>query len=264
MTGIRVSGRRRAVWFLIFWSAVGIASYVLGVRNALGQRAEDSVLDAAQFTTDPPPPLNLVSIPTVAIALIIVGVIAWISHGFTRAIAVTVIPAAAIVASQLLKLRLLTRPELFELDAANTFPSGHMTVFAALTAALVWAVPAAARGFVALLGTALVAAVGWQLLAYGWHRPSDVYGGIALAVIAFSLAALVRPAASRGAVVLGATTSIGLALVGWITVGGALLLAAIAAATSNPALMLSAGEFGGVAAAALAMRSMLHLAAGRV
>ena len=263
MSGIADGGRRRALWALIFWAAIGIASYVLGVRNAVGQRAEESVLDAAQFTTDPPPPLNLVSIPSVAIALALVGIIAWASHGFRRALVVTVVPAAAILASQLLKLRLLTRPELFELDSANTFPSGHMTVFAAITAALIWAVPSRFRALVTLAGAGLIGAVGWQLLAYGWHRPSDVYGGIALALLAFASAALIRPATSRGTAVLGRSVAIGLALVGWITAAGAAALAAGAAAAANPDLMLSAGEFGGVAAAALAGRSMLLLGSGR-
>lgn len=263
MSGISVGGRRRAAWFLIFWTVVGAASYVLGVRFALGQRAEESVLEAAQFTTDPPPPLNLVSIPTVVIALVIVGIIAWVSHGFKRAVVVTTVPALAILASQLLKLRLLTRPELFELDAVNTFPSGHMTVFAAITAALVWAVPSRLRAFVSLLGAALVALVGWQLLAYGWHRPSDVYGGVALAMVAFAFAALMRPATSRGTAVLGASTSVGLAIIGWVMVGAAVVLVWIAVTSDNSGLMLAAGEFGGVAAAALAMRSMLLLGSGR-
>ncbi|WP_336659326.1 phosphatase PAP2 family protein [Leucobacter sp. USHLN153] len=263
MSGIALSGRRRAAWFLVFWVVIGVASYVLGVRNPLGQRAEDSVLGAAEFTTDPPAPLNLVSVPSVAIALVLIGAIAWVAHGFQRALVVTVVPAAAVIASQLLKLRLLSRPELFSLDAPNTFPSGHMTVFAALTAALIWAVPSAARAFVSLGGTVLVAVAGWQLLAYGWHRPSDVYGGVALAVVAFACAALVRPARSRGTAVLGRVLSVGLALVGWIVAGGAIILAVAAAYAGNSTLLLTAGEFGAVGAAALAMRSMLLLGSGR-
>lgn len=262
MTGAS-AGRRRAVWFLAFWAVVGVASYVLGVRNVLGQRAEESVLDAAEFTFTPPAPLNLVSVPTIAIALAVVGVVAWASHGLRRALVVTAIPAGAIVAAQLLKLRLLTRPELFELDAANTFPSGHMTVFAAISCALVWAVPSRVRAFVALGGAALIAAVGWQLLAYGWHRPSDVYGGIALAVAAFALAALILPPTSGGPVVLGRSTSVGLAIVGWVCVAAAVVLVGIAVANESSALMLSAGEFGGVGAGALAARTMLLLAGRR-
>nr|WP_272928713.1 phosphatase PAP2 family protein [Leucobacter luti] len=176
---------------------------------------------------------------------------------------VVLLPAAAIATSQLLKLHLLTRPELFELDAPNTFPSGHMTVFTALTAALIWAVPAGIRALVAVAGTVLLGVVSWQLLAYGWHRPSDVFGALALGVVAFALAGLARPARVRGAVVLGSTISIGLALVGWIVVFGALILAGVAALRGNADLMLTAAEFGGVGASALASRALLLLSAGR-
>ncbi|TDP92514.1 PAP2 superfamily protein [Leucobacter luti] len=263
MNGIATGGRRRALWFTIFWLGVGIASFVLGVQNPIGQRAEDILLDAAEFTTNPPAPLNLVSIPSIAIALLLLGVLALFAHGIQRALVVTLLPAAAIATSQLLKLHVLTRPELFELDAPNTFPSGHMTVFTALTAALIWAVPAQIRAFVALAGAGLLGAVGWQLLAYGWHRPSDVLGALALGVIAFALAGLIRPARTRGTVTLGATISIGLVLLGWIMVAAALTLAAIAGVSGNADLMLSAGEFGGVGASALAARALLLLSVGR-
>ncbi len=257
------SGRLRALWFAIFWAVVGVGSYVLGVQNALGQRAENSVLDAAEFTYSPPPPLNLVSIPSVAIALLVVGIIAFFVHGIRRALVVTVVPALAIVASQLLKQQLLTRPQLFELDLPNTFPSGHMTVFTVLTAALIWGVPTRVRSFVTLGGAALLAAAGWQLLAYGWHRPSDVFGGLALGTLAFSLACLIRPATARGLAVLGRTTSIGLVLIGWTMVAAALALTGMAAWRESADLMLSAGEFGGVGVSALAARSLFLLSSER-
>ncbi len=263
MSGLRTGGRRRALWFTLLWLGVGVGSYVLGVRFTLGQRAEESVLEAADFTTNPPPPLNLVSIPSVAVALVVIGLIALFAHGLQRAIVVTLAPAAAIVASQLLKIHVLTRPELFELDAPNTFPSGHMTVFTVIVAALIWAVPAQLRAFTALGGAALLSVVSWQLLAYGWHRPSDVLGALALGTLAFALAALLRPARSRGTVVLGSTVSVGLVVIGGVAVAGALVLAGIAASTGNAGLMLSAGEFGGVGTSAIAARSLLLLSAGR-
>lgn len=263
MTGIAVGGRRRALWFTVLWAAVGVGSFIIGVQSELGQRAEGVVLDAAEFTTSPPAPLNLVSTPAIAVALLIIGVLALFAHGIQRALVVTLLPAAAIAASQLLKLQLLTRPQLFEFDAPNTFPSGHMTVFTALVAGLIWAVPARVRAFVAVAGAALLGAVSWQLLAYGWHRPSDILGALALGVLAFALACLARPARARGRVALGRMLSIGLALIGWIVVGAALVLAGIAALHSHPDLMLTAGEFGGVGASALAARSILLLSAGR-
>ena len=263
MTAAAPTGRRQALWFSIFWIALGVGSYLLGVRNEFGQRAEDSVLDAAEFTTNPPPPLNLVSIPTVGIALAVIAAIALFAHGIRRAIVVAVVPALGIVASQLLKQQLLTRPQLFEFDLPNTFPSGHMTVFTVLAAALIWAVPTKIRAFVALAAAALLSAVGWQLLAYGWHRPSDVLGGLALGTLAFALACLIQPITLRGAPALGSTISIGLALIAWIVAGGAILLALFAAWTASADLMLSAGEFGGIAVSAFAARTLLLLSSRR-
>lgn len=259
----QVSGRRRALWFVIFWAAVGVGSFVLGVQNELGQRAENFALDAAEFTTSPPPPLNLVSVPAVAVALIIVGVIALAVHGLRRAIVVTVVPALAIIASQLLKQQWLTRPALFELDLPNTFPSGHITVFTVLTAGLIWAVPARSRALVTLGCAALLGAAGWQLLAFGWHRPSDVFGGVALGALAFSLACFLKPVTVNGRAVLGRTVSVGLAMSGWILLGGAAVLMLVAWAGDNAGLMLSAGEFGSLGFSALASRTLLLLSTPR-
>lgn len=256
------AGRGRAIWYLVFWSAIGIGSYVLGVRLGVGQAAEASVLDAAEFTYNPPPPLNLVSVPTVGIALLVVGLIALAAHGIRRAVVVTLVPVVAILASQALKLHLLTRPQLFELDALNTFPSGHMTVFTAISAALIWAVPTRIRAIVAVAGTALIGLAGWQLLAFGWHRPSDIFGAIALGTAAFALAAVLKPLTPRGAALGGGVVSIGLAMVGWIIVVGAGALALFAGVNSNSDLMLSAGEFGAIGTGALSVRSLLVLAAG--
>lgn len=262
MSGLETGRRLRALWSVLFWIAVGVGSYVLGVQSALGQEAEANVLDAARFTTDPPAPLNLVSVPSVAITLLAIGVVACAVHGFRRGIALLTISALALVASQLLKLQLLPRPELFELDAPNTFPSGHMTVFTVLVAALIWAVPARARSLFAVAGAALLAAVGWQLLAFGWHRPSDVLGAIALGVMAFALATLIRPARSRNTPMLYRTTRVGLGMLGWILVAGSVALAAFAVSQANQDLLLDAGQFGVIGASALATRTLLVLSTG--
>ena len=255
--------RKTALWFVIFWAVIGVGSYVLGVRNELGQRAENSALDAAAFTYDPPAPLNLVSIPMVAIALAIIAIIAFFAHGLKRMIVVTVVPALGIVASQLLKSQLLTRPSLFELDVPNTFPSGHMTVFTVLAAGLIWAVPTKVRAFVTLASSVLISAAAWQLLEFGWHRPSDVFGAIALGTVAFSLACLIRPASGRGEAVMGRSVAIGLAMCGWILIAAGLVLAGLGWAQHSSTLMLSAGQFGSIGVSALACRALLILSAGR-
>lgn len=259
MSGTLASRRLRALWSTLFWAALGIGSYVFGVQSALGQETEASVLEAARFTTDPPAPLNLVSTPSVGVALLAIGVLAWIVHGVVRAIGVVVISALAILASQLLKLQLLDRPELFELDAANTFPSGHMTVFTVLVAALIWAVPTRSRAIVTVFGALLLSAVSWQLLAYGWHRPSDVLGAIALGIVAFALATLIHPSSSNGTPLLARIASIGMALLSWILIAAAIVLAIVSVAISNQNLLLDAGQYGVIGTSILASRSLFRL-----
>lgn len=253
------SRRLRALWATLSWSLLGVGSYIFGVQSTIGQQAEASVLEAAQFTTDPPAPLNLVSIPSVAITLLLIGVFALFVHGIVRAVGLVTISTLAILSSQLLKRQLLDRPELFELDAANTFPSGHMTVFTVLVAAIIWAVPTASRALVTIGGAVLLSAVGWQLLAYGWHRPSDVLGAVALGVAAFGVATVIRPAASSGSPSLFRPTSVGMVIVSWTLIAAAAALALIATLISNQSLMLSAGQFGVIGTSILAARSLLRL-----
>lgn len=186
------AGGVRAIVALVVWGAIAAIAFVLGVQRLTGQAIEEKVLSAATFTTAPPAPLSLVSPLAVVIALAAVLVIAWASHGFVRALFATGAGAVAIVASQLMKDQ-FERPQLLQLDELNTFPSGHMTVFAAVVCALIWAVPQKIRAATAVAGAALMALAAYQLLAYGWHRPSDLIGAFGLTLATFSLAALVSP-----------------------------------------------------------------------
>lgn len=260
---IRPGGRGRALWFMICWFAIGLGSFVLGVMLETGQRVEDTVLDAADFTTTPPPPLNLVSIPSVAVAIIAVGVIALFSFGIRRAVLVTVVPALAIVASQLLKQTFLTRPQLLEIDAPNTFPSGHMTVFTVVIIALVFAVPERIRAAVTVLGALVLSAVNWQLLAYGWHRPSDIYGALALGVLGFSIASLISPARTSSRITFGRGTVVTLAIIASVFIVVAALAVVVALARTNDHALLVAGACGGAGLSFFAARAALMLSAGR-
>lgn len=253
------AARRRALWVAIFWAIVGGASYILAVQSELGQRAEDSALEAASFTTSPPPPLNLVSELTVGVAILLIALVALARFGWRRALAVAALPVAAIVASRLLKLRVLSRPELFELDAPNTFPSGHMTAFVVLVGALIWAVPAAIRAVITAGGAVLLAVVGWQLLAYGWHRPSDVIGALAVGVLVFAFAALIAPPRTDGRAAFGRVISTVLIMSAWVLAGGALVVLGVAAIGGNSDLLLLAGQVGAFGASALASRALLLL-----
>lgn len=265
---------RAMIWGLIALVVGGLA-YLLGVGSLLGQRAEASVLDASTFTADPPAPLSLVSIPAVGVAMLCVALLALWVHGISRSLMILGAGAAAILASQLLKESWLERPQLFELDAWNTFPSGHMTVFAVLVAGFIWALPAGSRGFATLIGAVLLGTVSWQLLEFGWHRPSDLLGAQALAVLLFALAAWIGPRRSRRdrmptsaprrsatylLGVLGRLTMLVLAITGVVLVVGGLVLVAIAASTRSDELMLNAVEIAVVGVSALSALILAKLA----
>lgn len=259
--------RGRAAVYALLALLFGGLSYAVGVGSLLGQRAEAIMLEAADFTYNPPIPLSLVSIPSVAITLLVLALIAFWAHGIRRALAVVVFSSAAIVASQTLKQELLVRPELFELDAQNTFPSGHMTVFAALTAAAIWAVPRALKPVAALLGAGVLGVVAWQLLEFGWHRPSDLVGALSLAVLSFSIAALFRsrrsgrPARSVASImsVLNRIISVLITASGIaLTVGGVGLTVA-AGWFGSSGLMLAGAQIALIGASALCARALLAL-----
>lgn len=262
-------GRGRALLYALAAAAVGVASYLVGVTSWLGQRAEASVLDASAFTFHPPAPLSLVSIPAVIIAFVVLAAMAWWGHGFLRAVWIVLFAALALVASQLLKQELLVRPGLFELDVENTFPSGHMTVFTVVAAGLIWALPSGGRGVAAVLAAILMGTVGWQLLEYGWHRPSDIIGAQALGLFAFALAAVTRPVGrrgsripGRGAVLLTRVLGIMLTTVGVALVAGGIVMMLMAGWFSSSQLMLAACEVTIIGASALCARALITLARG--
>ncbi|MFC7765322.1 phosphatase PAP2 family protein [Leucobacter soli] len=138
-------GRGKALLYALFALGVGVVSYVIGVQSGIGQLAEQSVLGASEFTFDPPAPLSLVSTWSVGAALLVILLVAWRYRGFGRALWIVLFGGAAILASQLLKQEWLIRPSLLDFEADNTFPSGHMTVFAVVVGGAIWALPAASR-----------------------------------------------------------------------------------------------------------------------
>lgn len=259
--------RSRALIYAIFALFVGGAAYLLGVGSFIGQQAEASVLEASDFDPDPAGPLELVTPVNLAIALLVIGFIALWTHGIARTLSILTASSVAILVSQLLKERWLERPQLFEVDAANTFPSGHMAVYAVLIGALVWAVPRGLR-FLVMMGAAiLLSVVSWQLLEYGWHRPSDLIGAQALAVCVFALAACIGPRKTRRRrpntvpvlVMLNHSVSIVLTVAGIALTVGALVLAVIATSTRSDQLLLLSGEISLFGVSALTVRTLAKL-----
>lgn len=260
MIETRVAGRAKAVWMTLFWLAVGVASWLLGVANALGQRTEAKVLEAAQYDASPTALLSWVSVPSLAAALAVIGIIAIVAHRFGRAARVVLVAGFAVVIAQLLKFLVLERPALFEFSQENTFPSGHVTVITAVVVAFTLAMPDRVRAFLALIGTAVIGVACWQILAIAWHRPSDVYGALALTAALFTLTSVLWPMRERGEPILGSTVSIILAWLGWIVIAAGVVLVTLAIATDDPYVLLTAGQFGGIGLGALVMHTTLRVA----
>jgi membrane-associated phospholipid phosphatase len=131
--------------------------------------------------------LHVVSMPSVAVAIGVLAVVAVKRSrpGLAAAAAVTV--AGANLASQALK-HWLDRPDLLGLGYANSFPSGHVTVVASLAAGALLVSARRAQPAVAAAGLAVTAVTAVATVALGWHRPSDVVGAVGV-VAAWTLLA---------------------------------------------------------------------------
>lgn len=172
---------------------IGAVAYMAGVNSVTGQFIEAKALAASTLDYDPGPPLSLVSARFVAVAVGVIALLAAASWGIGRAFIVGFASVAAIAMSQLLKFSVLERPALWEFNAHNTFPSGHMTVFAALALGIIAASPKALRVIMSAIMSVTLAVVAVQLLYAGWHRPSDIVGGLMLALAFYALMFFVTP-----------------------------------------------------------------------
>ncbi|MFF5180230.1 phosphatase PAP2 family protein [Micromonospora sp. NPDC000316] len=94
----------------------------------------------------------------------------------------------------------LPRPDLAIQSSTthNSFPSGHVAVAAALLLAYMLVLPGWARRWLALPGTAGVSVIGAATMIAGWHRFSDVLGGVLLSATLFCLAAAALAARPGG------------------------------------------------------------------
>jgi hypothetical protein len=175
---------------------VAALSYVLAVRTGTGQRAEDLAFEGRK-ALELRPRRVLVAVMRLLVPAVVVSglgatvvlsyrrggwrLAAWLAGGG----ALAVLLAAELKAS-------VPRPALAELlyaSPANSFPSGHASLLTAVLAALVVAAPDGARWRILVRGGAGVTVLLIAVLVSGWHRPSDVLGGMATALTVVCAAA---------------------------------------------------------------------------
>lgn len=189
-------------WRLLVWALAGlvvlIAVYWVAVRLQFGQRVDFSAFEGRKWTA-----LwarrRVARVVLVLTPLAVVAVTGWSVviaarfRGWSAAVVVGAAPAAVIPIARVLK-DALPREELLDgswISATNGYPSGHA---AALTAAALGAVtvsPPHLRPRVAVVAVAASAGHMLAMFGSGWHRPSDLVGGLGLAVLVSALAAWV-------------------------------------------------------------------------
>ncbi|MEJ2860896.1 phosphatase PAP2 family protein [Actinomycetospora flava] len=170
-------GRVAAVLAIVLGTATVIGSYVLAVLDPTGRAFDDAVMDAATgvgLRGEGLDVLELVGIPTVALAVIVLAGVALARGRGDRALGVVALVLGAQLVTQVLKAGLV-RPESLE---GNSLPSGHVTLVASLGLALVLVVPRALRPLAGLVAVAVTGIAGVATMVAGWHRPSDVLAAV--------------------------------------------------------------------------------------
>ena len=243
--------------------AVWLAAFAIPA----GQRLDGSALAAFGLVAQPRLEPSIQGLAGLAnmlalmiIAATLVGV-ALLRRRWLMAALVPLILLAANVFTQLVKPG-LAHPRIVELSGIEgtypaSWPSGHSTVAMSLALCAVLVAGPRLRPFVAVLGAGYAIAVGYSLVALGWHLPSDVLGGFLVAAT-FTLlgtAALARlepqPQAAAAAAPRRRRTGVPSALVIPAVVAvTAVVLGALALLAHNPsAANYVSGSFAAVPAA---------------
>ena len=189
-----------AIWVLSTIAFFGV--YISAVLTLEGQYVENSALDASTFGEQRRELLNLVTIPNLALSVVVLFVIGAAFRGVRGGLRVLAMITAANVLTQLLKYAVLQRPDFAEAASDNTFPSGHTVVFTSVLLGLLMVLPAAVRPIAGVLAGVVLGVVAFQLLEFGWHRASDVVGGVLLVVAMVALAHLLLPDRRHGGILV--------------------------------------------------------------
>ncbi|GAC69212.1 hypothetical protein GS4_23_00060 [Gordonia soli NBRC 108243] len=168
------------------------AVYIVAVRTSAGQLVDQRLFEIVRSlnpVSEVPYELSIdivtsptlwLSVAAAVTALACVG--ALIARGrITRGHLLATLALLAYVpivigVVRFLRDHVLERPQLHDwiTDAGNSAPSGHAAAVAAIVVALVLASPTIIRPWVAALAGTWAVVIDFQLVASGWHRPSDV------------------------------------------------------------------------------------------
>lgn len=207
-----------------------VVVYVVFVRHSTGQRYDEYALEhlgRSERTRElVSGVLSTVSISALGATLLACVAVAAMRRRWAEMVGAVVVFAGSIGTTELLKHRLLTRPDLGYGVHLNSLPSGHTTVIAALVLASLLVVPVRFRALVTLAGSVALTVTGVGTVVAGWHRPSDVVAALlvtlcwASGVLAvLSLVPGPEPSRPRHSPALAAVAGLPLAAAFFLTLG---------------------------------------------
>jgi membrane-associated phospholipid phosphatase len=135
--------------------------------------------------------LATIDVGSLVVGALVLGVVALVQGRVVRAMAAVGLVGVSVGSAELLKHGLPRLPWVLPPGRAATIPSGHAAVAVSLGLALVLAAPPLLRPTAALMGAMYAAAVGFSLVALGWHYPSDVAAAFCLCGLWACVAGLV-------------------------------------------------------------------------
>jgi membrane-associated phospholipid phosphatase len=131
--------------------------------------------------------LNGTTLVSLVLVCLVAAAIGFLRKRIDLAVGSALMVIGANASTQLLKTR-LSRPDLDDFPAPNSFPSGHTAAAASVAFALILVLPYAIRGMVALIGFGYATVIAIATVWAEWHRPSDTVAAL-LVVLAWGAVA---------------------------------------------------------------------------
>lgn len=170
-----------------------VVVYLVFVRTQWGQEVDDLAFEGrAAVSPQATQRLNrMLNTVTESSLFLLGGAIVFIALAQRRVRLVFVVGgcmSAAVLTTEVLKLKLLTRPTFDGVQgiANNSYPSGHATIGMVLSLGLVMVSTTRWRKVATVAAALLATAFGTAVLATGWHRPSDTFGAYGVALMWFA------------------------------------------------------------------------------
>ncbi|MFE5776771.1 phosphatase PAP2 family protein [Brachybacterium sp. NPDC056505] len=177
-----LDGDRRPTTARVLTAAISTVLFLVLYRLSGWYRpAEQLDLDILRAfeTHGSPMLLRTVSVPSLMLSSAVVLLIAAGRGRAMRGVRALMILAACNVLGQVLKGFVFGR-DAIATHQGNSFPSGHMIAFGSVALALWIVLPRVMRGVFTTVAALVLAVAAFELVHYGWHRPSDVVGSLLL------------------------------------------------------------------------------------